>query len=247
MEEVSELVASHTEVTSERSPVPAKFSPAPDELREEHDFSVLWSQFEAFLVKRFIAEPQRLVHLTWILGRFRSQTLRIEELAFILGHCFSDVPDVLLCFSLFLPDSIVLDCGSPAAAMCTLIQNVAPDKYVIFSRILKTCVTQGHHKGTRDLLLQKMQALFQGHRLVIRGLRKLLVQQFCLEKHSGLHLADRPVEVLRPRATDPVQVCGHRRFFEQRVKPPNSLNAYPLCASCVSPCCARGTLDWQTS
>ncbi|PHJ20907.1 histone deacetylase complex subunit sin3 [Cystoisospora suis] len=204
-ERVPDLTAG---VTGARGPLPgaASCELVSKESGQDHDFSVLWSQFENFLVRRFIEEPERLVHLTRILERFRPQSLRIEELAFILGHCFCDVPDVLLCFSLFLPDGIVLDCGSPAAAMCSLIQNVAPDKYVIFSRILKTCVTQGHHKGTRDLLLQKMQTLFHGHQLVIRGLRKLLVQQFCLEKHAGVRLPDRPVEILRPRATDPVQL-----------------------------------------
>ncbi|EPR61470.1 histone deacetylase complex subunit Sin3 [Toxoplasma gondii RUB] len=174
--------------------------------KQDQDFPVLWRQFETFLVKRFISEPERLISFTSIVAHYGTQSLRAEELAFLVGHYFSDCPEVLLCFSLFLPDGIVLDAGSPAAAMCALIQNVAPDKYIIFSGILKTCVSQTHDRGSRDLLLQKMQALFHGHRLVTRGLRKLLVQQFCIERNSGLHFANKPVEVLQPRDDDPLQL-----------------------------------------
>ena len=171
------------------------------------DFHLMWSELEAYLTKRFSGGPQSLVSLSRVLDHVKRQKLRVEELALLIGHAFSNSPDVSLCMSLFLPDRTLIHAGNPAAAMCILIQNMAPDKYAIFNSILKSCMAQKTQRGSRDILLHRMQLLFRGHPLVIRAIRKLLVQQFCIEKNGGVIRKDQAVELAKPFDNEPVQVC----------------------------------------
>ncbi|KAL8453810.1 hypothetical protein Emed_000671 [Eimeria media] len=179
------------------------------------DFHIMWSELEAYLTKRFVGCPQRLLLLGRAIDRFRHQRLRVEELAFLIGYSFPDAPDVSLCLSLFLPDRTLIHAGNPAAAMCTLIQNMAPDKYVIFNSILKSCMAQKTQRGSRDILLHRMQLLFKGHPLVIRAIRKLLVQQFCVEKNNGVIRKDQAVELTKPFDDEPLQVHSAFRLAFQ--------------------------------
>ncbi|KAL8275190.1 hypothetical protein Esti_000862 [Eimeria stiedai] len=179
------------------------------------DFHVMWNELETYLTKRFVGCPQRLLLLGRAVDQFRLQRLRVEELAFLIGYSFPDAPDVSLCLSLFLPDRTLIHAGNPAAAMCTLIQNMAPDKYVIFNSILKSCMAQKTQRGSRDILLHRMQLLFKGHPLVIRAIRKLLVQQFCVEKNNGVIRKDQAVELTKPFDDEPLQVHSAFRLAFQ--------------------------------
>ncbi|KAL8454028.1 hypothetical protein Emag_001600 [Eimeria magna] len=179
------------------------------------DFHIMWNELEAYLTKRFVGCPQRLLMLGRAVDRFRHQRLRVEELAFLIGYSFPDAPDVSLCLSLFLPDRTLIHAGNPAAAMCTLIQNMAPDKYVIFNSILKSCMAQKTQRGSRDILLHRMQLLFKGHPLVIRAIRKLLVQQFCVEKNNGVIRKDQAVELTKPFDDEALQVHSAFRLAFQ--------------------------------
>lgn len=170
------------------------------------NFSVLWLELERYVAKRFGGELHRLSPLSEMLRRLRRQRLRVEELAFLVGHSFPEHPDVSLCLSLFLPDRTLIHAGNPAAAMCSLIQHMAPDKYVIFNSILKSCMAQKTQRGSRDILLHRMQLLFKGHPLVIRAIRKLLVQQFCIEKNGGVVRQEQVIEYAKPFDSEPLQV-----------------------------------------
>lgn len=180
--------------------------PAASEQATCDDFHLMWGELEAYLTKRFSGGPQSLISLSRVVDHVKRQRLRVEELAFLIGQCFPDAPDVSLCMSLFLPDRTLIHAGNPAAAMCTLIQNMAPDKYAIFNSILKSCMAQKTQRGSRDILLHRMQLLFRGHPLVIRAIRKLLVQQFCIEKNGGVIRKDQAVELAKPFDDEPVQV-----------------------------------------
>lgn len=182
------------------------------------DFHIMWSELEAYLAKRFAGSPQSLVSLSRVVDHIKRQRLRVEELAFLIGHSFPDAPDVSLCMSLFLPDRTLIHAGNPAAAMCTLIQNMAPDKYVIFNSILKSCMAQKTQRGSRDILLHRMQLLFRGHPLVIRAIRKLLVQQFCVEKNGGVIRKDQAVELTKPFDDEPLQVCTDSDFDSPSIR-----------------------------
>ena len=179
---------------------------APSEQATSDDFHLMWSELEAYLTKRFSGGPQSLVSLRRVLEHVKRQRLRVEELAFLIGNSFPDAPDVALCMSLFLPDRTLIHAGNPAAAMCILIQNMAPDKYAIFNSILKSCMAQKTQRGSRDILLHRMQLLFRGHPLVIRAIRKLLVQQFCIEKNGGVIRKNQALELAKPFDDEPVQV-----------------------------------------
>lgn len=179
---------------------------SPDQATSD-DFHLMWSELEAYLTKRFAGGPQSLVCLRRVLDQVKRQRLRVEELAFLIGHSFPDAPDVSLCMSLFFPDRTLIHAGNPAAAMCILIQNMAPEKYAIFNSILKSCMAQKTQRGSRDILLHRMQLLFRGHPLVIRAIRKLLVQQFCIEKNDGVIRKDQALELTKPFDDEPVQVC----------------------------------------
>lgn len=170
------------------------------------DFYLMWNELEAYLTKRLARCPQSLVSLSWVVNHMKRQRLRVEELAFLIGHSFLDAPDVSLCMSLFLPDRTLIHAGNPAAAMCILIQNMAPDKYAIFNSILKSCMAQKTQRESRDILLHRMQLLFRGYPLVIRAIRKLLVQQFCIEKNGGVIRKGQAVEAAKPFDDEPVQV-----------------------------------------
>ncbi|CDJ49909.1 histone deacetylase interacting domain-containing protein, putative [Eimeria brunetti] len=179
------------------------------------DFHLMWSELEAYLTKRFSGGPQSLVSLRRVLEQVKRQRLRVEELAFLIGNSFPDAPDVSLCMSLFLPDRTLIHAGNPAAAMCILIQNMAPDKYAIFNSILKSCMAQKTQRGSRDILLHRMQLLFRGHPLVIRAIRKLLVQQFCIEKNGGVIRKNQALELAKPFDDEPVQVHSVFRLAYQ--------------------------------
>lgn len=188
---------------------------APSEQATSDDFHLMWSELEAYLTKRFSGGPQSLVSLRRVLDHVKRQRLRVEELAFLIGNSFPDAPDVSLCMSLFLPDRTLIHAGNPAAAMCILIQNMAPDKYAIFNSILKSCMAQKTQRGSRDILLHRMQLLFRGHPLVIRAIRKLLVQQFCIEKNGGVIRKNQALELAKPFDDEPVQVHSVFRLAYQ--------------------------------
>ncbi|CDJ31027.1 histone deacetylase interacting domain-containing protein, putative [Eimeria mitis] len=188
---------------------------APSEPATSDDFHLMWSELEAYLTKRFSGGPQSLVSLRRVLEHVKRQRLRVEELAFLIGNSFPDAPDVSLCMSLFLPDRTLIHAGNPAAAMCILIQNMAPDKYAIFNSILKSCMAQKTQRGSRDILLHRMQLLFRGHPLVIRAIRKLLVQQFCIEKNGGVIRKNQALELAKPFDDEPVQVHSVFRLAYQ--------------------------------
>ncbi|CDJ40855.1 histone deacetylase interacting domain-containing protein, putative [Eimeria tenella] len=187
---------------------------SPDQATSD-DFHLMWSELEAYLTKRFAGGPQSLVCLRRVLDQVKRQRLRVEELAFLIGHSFPDAPDVSLCMSLFFPDRTLIHAGNPAAAMCILIQNMAPEKYAIFNSILKSCMAQKTQRGSRDILLHRMQLLFRGHPLVIRAIRKLLVQQFCIEKNDGVIRKDQALELTKPFDDEPVQVHSVYRLAYQ--------------------------------
>ncbi|KAL8439309.1 hypothetical protein Efla_003946 [Eimeria flavescens] len=189
--------------------------PAASDQTSCDDFNMMWNELESYLTKRFVECPQRLLSLSRAVEQFKLQRLRVEELAFLIGYSFPDAPDVSLCMSLFLPDRTLIHAGNPAAAMCSLIQNMAPDKYAIFNSILKSCMAQKTQRGSRDILLHRMQLLFRGHPLVIRAIRKLLVQQFCVEKNNGTIRKDQAVELTKPMDDEPLQVHSAFRLAYQ--------------------------------
>ncbi|CDJ63805.1 LOW QUALITY PROTEIN: histone deacetylase interacting domain-containing protein, putative [Eimeria necatrix] len=194
---------------------PGPPQPASPEQATSEDFQLMWGELEAYLTKRFAGGPQSLVCLRRVLDQVKRQRLRVEELAFLIGHSFPDAPDVSLCMSLFFPDRTLIHAGNPAAAMCVLIQNMAPEKYAIFNSILKSCMAQKTQRGSRDILLHRMQLLFRGHPLVIRAIRKLLVQQFCIEKNDGVIRKDQALELTKPFDDEPVQVHSAYRLAYQ--------------------------------
>ncbi|XP_026190661.1 uncharacterized protein LOC34619629 [Cyclospora cayetanensis] len=205
---------------SDSTPVKAEAAqgappPAPADQATCDDFHLMWSELEAYLTKRFSGSPRNLVSLCRVLDHVKRQRLRVEELAFLIGNSFPDAPDVSLCMSLFLPDRTLIHAGSSAAAMCVLIQNMAPDKYAIFNSILKSCMAQKTQRGSRDILLHRMQLLFRGHPLLIRAIRKLLVQQFCIEKNGGVIRKDQAVELAKPFDDEPFQVHSVFRLAYQ--------------------------------